>query len=82
MIDLDVVESVSDTWLELSSRRPGPIAQLCHLLSVVPQGVCKVSVIFVRVPLTDENANDKYTETPGDGPDLFTSVCSDPDHAA
>lgn len=79
MIDLETIDSVADTWLELSSRRPGPIAQLCHLLSVVPEGVCKVSVTFLRTPLTAKNDNYNIQGTGDDSFELFD--CSDPDHS-
>jgi len=73
-----LVEGVGDDYLTLSWYDRGSIAELCHRFSVRPDGVCKVSVNFVRAPLDNENLHAKIQIPRDDSLDLFN--CEDPDH--
>jgi len=73
-----IVEGVGDYYMSLVFFRKASLARLCHQYGVVPDGVCKVTVTFLREDLTRENCNDKLHSRGDDQSDIFD--CSDADH--
>jgi len=61
--DLPIIRSVSDVYIEFETEDLGKIRGLCHQFGIIPDGVCKVTVIFYRGDLTRENCNDKLQDT-------------------
>jgi len=55
---------VDDLYLEIDVL--GDLAWLCNRYGVVPDGICKVSVIFIREPLTQGNYSEKLQEPGAD----------------
>lgn len=80
-----LVVSVSAEHLELEYSWPADnidIVRLANISGTELQGICKVSVIFVRNGLTAEELQRKVHLTPADGPADDPSLfdCADPDH--
>jgi len=55
-----IVQSTSVHHVEVDFVDPDDIYRLCNAAGIVAKGVCKVSVIFVREGLTDEECYEKF----------------------
>jgi len=77
-----IVLGVSDVYIAFEASSVEDIRYFCHKFNIIPKGVCKVSVIFIREGLTGENCNEKFQDR-GNEPDDSTGdlfQCEDADH--